>query len=273
MSLSDHVRTLGRGPGRSRSFTQEEAFDAMTAMLTGDAAPEAVGALLMLMRMKGEIPTEIAGFAAAARVALPDLPPVDPDWPTYAAGRPGSCCPRGWWRRRGTASCSMAGTGRVPSFATRCLRSGCRSHLSLRGLHGRWELRGLPMFRLSTSVQVCSASWPCGSGSACRGPKVSKVQSAMSMRDSSVARVRRHGLPLTLPTARRGRPAGWRLHPSPRQDRRAGPGPDQSRAARARRRVAPPRFPGAAAPRAGPRWHSDSAPRRPVDRPARTGFR
>lgn len=87
MSLSDHVRTLGRGPGRSRSLTRDEAFDAMTAMLSGDAAPEAVGALLMLLRMKGEIPEEIAGFAAAAQADLPALPRVDLDWPSYAAGR------------------------------------------------------------------------------------------------------------------------------------------------------------------------------------------
>lgn len=87
MSLSRHVHTLGRGPGRSRSLTQGEAFDAMSDMLAEDAAPEAVGALLMLLRMKGETAPEIAGFAAAAQAALPDLPPVDLDWPSYAAGR------------------------------------------------------------------------------------------------------------------------------------------------------------------------------------------
>lgn len=59
----------------------------MNAMLSGDAAPEAVGALLMLLRMKGEIPEEIAGFAAAAQSRLPHLPEADLDWPSYAAGR------------------------------------------------------------------------------------------------------------------------------------------------------------------------------------------
>lgn len=87
MSLSHHVRTLGRGPGRSRSLTQDEAFDAMSGMLAEGAAPEAVGALLMLLRMKGETAPEIAGFAAAAQAELPDLPDVDLDWPSYAAGR------------------------------------------------------------------------------------------------------------------------------------------------------------------------------------------
>ncbi|MFW2542331.1 glycosyl transferase family protein [Primorskyibacter sp. 2E107] len=87
MSLSDHVRTLGRGPGRSRSLTFDEAQDAMRLMLSGQAAPEAVGALLMLLRMKGEEAQEIAGFTAGAQASLPPLPPVDLDWPSYAAGR------------------------------------------------------------------------------------------------------------------------------------------------------------------------------------------
>ena len=87
MSLSDHVRILGRGPGRSRSLTQDEAFDAMSLMLRDDAAPEAVGALLMLLRTKGETAQEIAGSSAAAQSVLPAMPSVDIDWPSYAAGR------------------------------------------------------------------------------------------------------------------------------------------------------------------------------------------
>ncbi len=87
MSLSEYVRILGRGPGRSRSLTQEEAGEAMQLMLEG-AAPEAVGALLMLLRMKGETPEEIAGFTKAAQAVLPELAmPVALDWPCYAAGR------------------------------------------------------------------------------------------------------------------------------------------------------------------------------------------
>lgn len=86
-TLAHHVRILGRGPGRSRNLTRAEAEDAMRLMLSGEAAPEAIGALLMLMRMRGETAAEIAGFAHMARLTAPDLPPVDLDWPTYAAGR------------------------------------------------------------------------------------------------------------------------------------------------------------------------------------------
>lgn len=87
MSLAPFVATLGRGPGRSRGLTRDEAFEAMALMLSGKAAPEAVGAILMLMRMKGETAEEIAGFADAARGTTPALPAAALDWPSYAAGR------------------------------------------------------------------------------------------------------------------------------------------------------------------------------------------
>lgn len=87
MSLANHVRTLGRGPGRARSLTLEEARDAMACMLSENAAPEAVGALLMLLRMKGETAEEIAGLSEAAQASLPEFGDIDLDWPSYAAGR------------------------------------------------------------------------------------------------------------------------------------------------------------------------------------------
>ncbi|MEM6386907.1 MAG: glycosyl transferase family protein [Pseudomonadota bacterium] len=87
MSLADHVRTLARGQGRARSLTRLEAEDAMREILSGQAEPEAVGAILMLMRMKGETADEIAGFAHAGQAALQAFDGVDLDWPSYAAGR------------------------------------------------------------------------------------------------------------------------------------------------------------------------------------------
>ena len=78
MSLATFVQTLGRGPGRSRSLTMDEATAAMEIMLDPDAAPEAVGALLMLLRMKGETADEIAGLAKAAQAAMQEMPKADP---------------------------------------------------------------------------------------------------------------------------------------------------------------------------------------------------
>ncbi len=86
-ALAPYVRILGRGANLSRSLTLEEAQEAMEITLRGEAAPEAIGAMLLLMRMKGETAEEIAGFVRAARVVAPAVGHVALDWPSYAAGR------------------------------------------------------------------------------------------------------------------------------------------------------------------------------------------
>lgn len=88
MTLAPFVRIVAQGKGRARALTLDEARDAMAVILRGDAAPEAVGALLMVMRLRGEEPQEIAGFTGALRAHVKGtLPPADLDWPSYAAGR------------------------------------------------------------------------------------------------------------------------------------------------------------------------------------------
>ncbi len=87
-----YVRTLGRGPGRSRALTREEAHDALSMVLHGEADPHQVGAFLMLLRYRGEDAAEMAGLVDAARAHMgAGLPagaaPVDLDWPSYGAGR------------------------------------------------------------------------------------------------------------------------------------------------------------------------------------------
>jgi len=85
------IRTLGRGPGRSRALTREEARTALSMVLQGQVDPHQVGAFLMLLRYRGEDPDEIAGLVEAARAAagcgaVAGLR-VDLDWPSYGAGR------------------------------------------------------------------------------------------------------------------------------------------------------------------------------------------
>lgn len=87
MTLAPFIHAMGRGPGRARNLTLPEAQEAMALILRGGADPHAIGALLMLMRYRGETPGEIAGFAHALRATLSPLPAVDLDWPSYAAGR------------------------------------------------------------------------------------------------------------------------------------------------------------------------------------------
>ena len=82
-----YVRILGRGKSFQRALTEEEAEEAMTMILAGEALPEQLGAFLMLLRMKEETGAEIAGFVRAARQGfdLPTpLPQVDVDWSCYA---------------------------------------------------------------------------------------------------------------------------------------------------------------------------------------------
>ncbi len=88
MSLAAFVQIVARGKGRARAMTMSEAQEAMTLILQHEAAPEAVGALLMVMRLRGETAAEIAGFTAALRAHVTGkLPKADLDWPSYAAGR------------------------------------------------------------------------------------------------------------------------------------------------------------------------------------------
>jgi anthranilate phosphoribosyltransferase len=89
MSLAPYVRILARGQGRARPYTQDEAYEAMSLMLRDDADPEAIGAILMLLRLRGEMAEDIAGFTAAARASLPSWQGRRPTlaWPSYAAGR------------------------------------------------------------------------------------------------------------------------------------------------------------------------------------------
>ena len=88
MTLAPFVQIVARSKGRARAMTMDEAQQAMALILTGDAAPEAVGALLRVMRLRGETADEIAGFTAALRAHVAGtLPKADLDWLSYAAGR------------------------------------------------------------------------------------------------------------------------------------------------------------------------------------------
>lgn len=83
------VRALGRGKNGTRSLTREEAYFGMTEMLANRETPAQLGALLMLMRVKEEVPEELAGMAEAARDSLPDWQgrEIAIDWPAYAGKR------------------------------------------------------------------------------------------------------------------------------------------------------------------------------------------
>ncbi|HEX3994131.1 MAG TPA: glycosyl transferase family protein [Acetobacteraceae bacterium] len=82
------VATLGRGPGRSRALSREEAREAFGMVLRHKADPHQVGAFLMLLRFRGEDAGEISGMVEAARDTIGSQgAQTDLDWPSYGAGR------------------------------------------------------------------------------------------------------------------------------------------------------------------------------------------
>lgn len=81
------VATLGRGPGRSRALSRDEARAAFGMVLRGEPDPHQVGAFLMLLRYRGEDAEEITGLVEAARAGFAVRIDADLDWPSYGAGR------------------------------------------------------------------------------------------------------------------------------------------------------------------------------------------
>jgi hypothetical protein len=89
MTIAHLIRAMGRGPSKGRNLTGDEAEFALRAILKEEATPEAIGALFMLMRYRGETAEEITGFVRAMREdcrGWSELP-VSIDWPSYAAGK------------------------------------------------------------------------------------------------------------------------------------------------------------------------------------------
>ncbi|MGI8944908.1 MAG: anthranilate phosphoribosyltransferase [Thermoleophilaceae bacterium] len=80
------IKLVGTGPRGSRDLDFDEARGAMTALLTGDATGAQAGAFLIAMRLKGESPTELAGFARALRDAALPFPAPGEERPLVACG-------------------------------------------------------------------------------------------------------------------------------------------------------------------------------------------
>jgi anthranilate phosphoribosyltransferase len=62
-----------------RDLSREQARDAMGAIMTGEATPAQIGGLLVALRIKGETPEEITGFAEAIRDHVLAVRPVRED--------------------------------------------------------------------------------------------------------------------------------------------------------------------------------------------------
>lgn len=88
--LARHIATTGAGIGGARPLTLEEAEDAFSLLLEGEADPIQVGALLVVLQYRGLTAVELAGLTKASRrhLGCPIHPgPVDLDWPAYVSPR------------------------------------------------------------------------------------------------------------------------------------------------------------------------------------------
>lgn len=107
--LARHIAVIGRGIGNSRPLTMEEAEDAFSIVMKGDADPMQIAALLQLMHYRGETAPELAGFVKAARSAFDARPlagvEADLDWPAYLSPK----SPRAPWFLQAAKLVSMAG--------------------------------------------------------------------------------------------------------------------------------------------------------------------
>ncbi|MCG6200484.1 glycosyl transferase family protein [Psychromonas antarctica] len=85
--FSEYIKLTGRGEKGRRSLTQQEAYDALTSYLNGDADLLQLAVLLMLQRVRCETPQEAAGYIQALRDTIAKewhTLDVDLDWPCFA---------------------------------------------------------------------------------------------------------------------------------------------------------------------------------------------
>lgn len=89
--FAQYVRILGKGRKGSRSYTYEEALEAMGMILRGEVEDVQLGAVMMLLRVKEENAAELAGFTQATKNHIQDRIPedlkADLDWSSYAGKR------------------------------------------------------------------------------------------------------------------------------------------------------------------------------------------
>jgi anthranilate phosphoribosyltransferase len=88
-NMTDVIRVIGRGASLGRSLTLAEAEQVAHWLLTDQVDAVQLGALLMMLRLRGETPEEAAGLAQGLRqgMSVPSDLQVDIDWPVYAGKR------------------------------------------------------------------------------------------------------------------------------------------------------------------------------------------
>jgi anthranilate phosphoribosyltransferase len=120
------------------SLTEQEACSLATAIMSGQATPAQIAALLIALRMKGETADEITGFARAMRAGATPLPlPPEELVDTCGTGGDGS----GTFNISTVSAFAAAGAGcKVAKHGNRSISSRCGSADLLRALGVNIEL-------------------------------------------------------------------------------------------------------------------------------------
>jgi len=74
MSIGQYIKEIGRGKDGARALSREQAADLFGQVLDGKVTDFEVGAFCLAMRIKGETPSEMAGFLDATRQRMQLVP-------------------------------------------------------------------------------------------------------------------------------------------------------------------------------------------------------
>lgn len=132
-AVASAVRRLAFG----ESLDATAAADAFRQVMTGDATPAQVAALLMALRVKGETPDEVAGAAIALREAMVPLAAEDPGGLVDTCGTGGGAVT--------TFNISTAAALLAAGAGVRIAKHGNRSFTSKSGSADVLEAMGIPL--------------------------------------------------------------------------------------------------------------------------------
>lgn len=132
-ALKRALRTLAA----QQSLSAEEARAAFDVIMTGEATPAQVAALLMALRVKGETADEVAGAAQALRDAMIRLPCERPEELVDTCGTGGGAVP--------TFNISTAAALLSAGAGARVAKHGNRSFTSQSGSADVLEALGVPI--------------------------------------------------------------------------------------------------------------------------------
>jgi anthranilate phosphoribosyltransferase len=132
-ALQSAVRKLAFGG----SLTATEAADAFGLIMSGEATPAQVAALLMALRVKGETADEVAGAARALRAAMIPIDADEREWLVDTCGTGGGAVT--------TFNISTAAALLAAGAGVRIAKHGNRSFTSRSGSADVLEALGVPL--------------------------------------------------------------------------------------------------------------------------------